>query len=205
MRTLFASVLFCLLSLSSFGQGSGNKDFRLGIKTAINLSSLQGTELQNPRLRFGYSAGAYYRQELNRKYHFQAELLGNFKGSHFANGDGEYQSIATFYVDFPLLLARELGDEKHLLMVGPQVGLLGLSSMYVVRNAKSTTNDVGLKPWALDLCLAYQQVGTVAGWQLAVKYGLLNVNDKLEFEDINPPTGTGGSIYSLSFELGLIF
>ncbi len=205
MKLLHIPILITLFATSAFGQAASNKNYKLGIKTAINLSSLQGTELKNPSLRFGYSAGAYYRQELSKKYHFQAELLGNFKGSHFKNGDGEYNSIATFYVDFPLLLARELGSEDKMILLGPQIGFLGLSSMYLVRNSKSHTNDVGLRPMAIDACLAYQQVGVVAGWQLGVKYGLLNINKDLFFEDINPPTGNGGTIYSLSLELGLIF
>lgn len=205
MKLFHILLIICLFGLNAQAQTASDKKYKLGIKTAINLSSLQGTELQNPTPRFGYSAGAYFRREVGKKYHFQAELLGNFKGSHFDNGDGEYRSIATFYLDFPLLFAREIGNDNQMIMIGPQVGVLGLSSMYLVRNAKSNTNDVGLKPLAVDACLVYQQVGKVAGWQVGIKYGLLNINDNVFFKDINPPTGNGGTIYSLSFELGLIF
>ena len=204
MRRILLISFFMLFGIALFAQAQ-DRDFKLGIKTALNFSSLVGTELQNPAPRFGYTAGAYFRTELNKKWDFQAEVLGNFKGSNFNNRDGEYQSIATFYVDFPLLLGYNIKKDKHQILFGPQIGYLGLSSMYLVRNSKAHLNDLGLRPFALDGTLAYQQVGKTVGWQIGAKLGILDINNGLHFENIQPATNTNGSIRSLSFEIALMF
>ncbi|MFY0643999.1 MAG: PorT family protein [Bacteroidia bacterium] len=204
MRSIILILSLSLLASANFAQESG-RDYKLGIKTALNFSSLIGTELQNPAPRFGYTAGAYFRTELNKNWGFQAEVLGNFKGSNFNNGEGEYQSIATFYLDFPLLLAYNIKSEKHQILIGPQVGYLGLSSMYLAKNSKAYINGLGLHPFALDGVLAYQQIGKTVGWQVGAKLGILDINNGLHFENVKPETNTNGSIRSLSFEIGLLF
>ena len=201
---LFLFILFLGFCTSSYAQG-GDRDYKLGIKTALNFSSFIGTELQNPAPRFGYTAGAYFRTELNKNWGFQAEVLGNFKGSNFNNKDGEYQSIATFYLDFPLQLSYALKKDKHQILFGPQIGYLGLSSMYLAKNSKAHLNGLGLHPFALDGILGYQQIGKTVGWQFAAKLGIIDINNGLHFVDIKPETNTNGSIRSLSFEIGLLF
>jgi hypothetical protein len=191
--------------VSASGQTeAGSGDTKLGIKTAINLSTFTGSELTNPRLRFGYSAGAYYRTRINKNLHFQTEFLGNFKGSNFNNDLDEYSRIATFYLDLPLMIGYELSDNQ-LIMIGPQLGYLALSSMYIGSKAKAHINDLALHPFALDGIISYQVNGKIVGFQAGLKLGVFDLNNGLNFEQINPPTGNGGSIRSLSFELGLLF
>lgn len=206
MNRTFAIAILVLFTLPIFGQNENDK-YKAGIKTAINLSTYGGTELENPRPRFGYSAGAYVRLPLKNKFHFQAEIIGNFKGSNFGNNrdSNEYSKISTFYIDMPLLLGYDLDNEGQMLLIGPQVGALGLSSVYVGNAAKATESDLGLSPLAVDGCLMYQKNGKVASFQTGLKIGLHNINRWIRFEDVNPPTGKGGIIRSVSFEIGFLF
>lgn len=205
IRSLAISLLLICSNLVH-AQGVSDK-YKAGIKTAINLSTFVGTELQNPRPRFGYSAGAYLRLPLKGDWSFQAELLGNFKGSNFANNtdSNEYSKISTFYIDMPLMLGYNLDDDGQMLLFGPQVGALGLASVYIGNSAKAEEQELSLSPLAVDACLMYQKVNEIAGFQIGAKLGLHSINRWLEFEGINPPTGNAGTIRSLSFEIGFIF
>lgn len=206
MNRLVAIWILSVFTLPLFGQ-SENSPYKAGIKTAINLSTFGGNELVNPRPRFGYSAGAYVRVPLKNKFHFQAEIIGNFKGSNFANNrdSNEYSKISTFYIDMPLLLGYDLDDNGQMLLIGPQIGALGLSSVYIGNAAKATENDLGLSPLAVDGCIMYQKNGKVASFQTGLKISLHNINRWMRFEGVNPPTGNGGMIRSISFELGFLF
>ena len=205
MKGILISCTLIIISFFGYSQTESlNTDYKLGIKTAINLSTFSGTELENPRLRFGYSAGAYFWVKLNKNYRFQSELLANFKGSNFNNADDEYSRITTFYMDLPLLFGYEVA-ENQLIYIGPQLGYLALSSMYIGKLAKPHENGLPLKPFSIEACAVYQSNGKLMGLQGGVKLGLLNINDGINFVNVNPPTGNNGVIRSISLELGMLF
>ena len=203
-RVVLIVILSSALNLCA-QETSKPASYKLGIKTAINLSTLLGTELENPTPRFGYTAGAYVYAAINKKWQFQTELLANFKGSNFNNDLEDYTKISTFCLDMPLLLGYKFNDGKNVVLLGPQASYLSLSSMYIGSNAKAYVNDIGLKPFGIDACAIYQVNGKVVGFQMGAKLGILNMNNGVNFENINPPTGKDGTIQSLSFEIGMLF
>lgn len=201
-------VLFLVSAcVGSYAQEEASNNFKLGIKTGVNFSTLLGSEFQNARPRFGYTAGFFYRQNYGRKKNnmIQSEILATFRGSNFANPVGDYQSIPIFSLDMPVLFGIPLATRKYI-VVGPQVGYIALSSMYTNKAlGKAYLNDVPFKPFNLDACIGYQSYNRTTGFQALIKNSVLNMNDGIFFEDINPPTGNGGTVYSFGIELSLLF
>lgn len=206
MRPLFSILLIASLLTVNAQETPTPKTYKLGIKTGVNFSMLLGTEFKNPTPRFGYTAGAYWSKAFKRdKYLLQIELLANFKGSNFANPVGQYQSIPVFALDLPLMYGPTF-KKKHSLLFGPQFGYMALSSMFLNKaQGKAFDNNVGFTRYLLDGVVMYQYQAGVVGYQCGFKYSILDMNDNVEFVDIFPATGTGGSVRSLSFEAALIF
>lgn len=205
IRTIVLIIILSSALHLSAQETSKPASYKLGIKTAVNLSTLLGSEFENPTPRFGYTAGAYVYTAINKKWQFQTELLANFKGSNFKNDLEDYTKISTFCIDMPVMLGYRLNEGRNAVLFGPQFSYLSLSSMYIGSNAKAYINDIGLDPFGLDACVMYQVNGKVVGFQMGVKLGLLNINNGVNFENINPPTGKGGTIKPFSFEIGMLF
>ncbi len=201
------TALFILLVLSGLVQAQNESDVhKIGIKTSINLSQLRGSELQNPSIKFGYTAGAYYQFTINENLFLHSEFLGNFQGSNFDNADDEYSRISLFYLDFPVLLGFNLDeDKKHQVYLGPYGSYLGLSSMFIGGKRKAEQNDLDLLPFDYGGALYYQLNGKFMAFQIGVKAGMLDINNGINFANINPPTGNNGSIQNISLELGMLF
>ena len=95
---------------------------------------------KKPKVKFGYTAGSYFISNTKKKTSVYAEIIGNFKGSNFNNGDTGYSKIALFYVDASLLPLFRLQND-HAICIGPTVSYLGLSSLYVGEKKKSSTSS----------------------------------------------------------------
>ncbi|MFB1003057.1 MAG: hypothetical protein QMC70_02810 [Bacteroidia bacterium] len=203
MRTLVLAIL-SLGMLSTFAQGAKRNSNKLGIKTSINISTLLGNELQNPRPKFGYTAGAYYHINQANDWSLYTEYTASFRGSRFSNGDTGYSKIALFYVDFAAMPAYKL-DDKQTLSFGPYLSYLGLSSIFKGQQQKAYLNDIGIRPLDAGIGAYYTLQGSLVGFQVGGKLGLANANKDISFDDLTPATGTGGFIRSLSLEVGMIF
>ncbi|MBR9861757.1 PorT family protein [bacterium] len=200
-------ILTFLLSTPAFAQlyDPGSK-IKFGVKTGLNFSSYFGNEFQNPRPRFGYTAGIYFRTKLSDNTHFHTELLGNYKGSNFKNeGANEYVKISSFHLDLPTYLVLAFKDNKHNVMFGPQFSRHLISSMYISGQSTAYADSVNFKPFSIDFGVAYQHNSKVVSTQFGVKMGITDQNGGVFFEDINPPTGKGGVIRLFSVEMALIF
>ena len=53
MRLFLVIIVLALIEASSFAQSNDLANNKLGIKTSINLSSMVGSALENPRIKFG--------------------------------------------------------------------------------------------------------------------------------------------------------
>lgn len=190
--------------LACFGFAQDETQNKLGIKTNINLSTLLGTELENPRPKFGYTAGAYFQYYISSKAGIYTEFVGNFKGSRFNNGVGEYNKIALFYLDFPVMYEYKL-NEKNAILGGLNSSFLAMSSMFLDGQRKAESNQIALKPFDWGPAFYYHVYGKTIGLQVGMKLGLTNANNGVNFENITPSTGNGGSIQNLSFEVGMLF
>jgi hypothetical protein len=204
MRKIIA-ILLVSLGIGVYAQTSSDKAQKLGIKTSINLSKLTGDEFENPTIKFGYTAGAFYQFEFSDPWFLHTEFLGNFQGSNFNNADDEYTRISLFYLDAPLLLGYHFKDKAHSISVGPYGSYLGLSSMFIGGKRKAHLNDLDLKPYDYGVALYYQMNGKLMSFQTGVKAGMNNINNGIKFVDINPATGNNGTINNLSFEIGMLF
>ena len=188
----------------SFAQSNDLSDHKLGIKTSINLSSISGSALMNPRVKFGYTAGSYFISNTKKKTSVYAEIIGNFKGSNFNNGDTGYSKIALFYVDASLLPLFRLQND-HAICIGPTVSYLGLSSLYVGDKKKSDIDRLNLKPWEYSIALHYHVPKSIVTFQFGTKIGIRNLNNNLILDGIYPKINPKGTIRNISLEVGMLF
>ena len=181
MRLFLVIVTISIIQFRLFGQSdlSNNK---LGIKTSFNLSSITGSALMNSKVKFGYTAGSYFISNTKKKTSVYAEIIGNFKGSNFNNGDTGYSKIALFYVDASLLPMFQL-QNKHAICIGPAVSYLGLSSLYVGKKKKSEIDKLNIKPWEYSIALYYHIPKSIVTFQFGTKVGLRNLNNNLSLDD----------------------
>lgn len=203
MRILLVFILSIGL-LGSFAQSGANTNHKLGIKTSFNLSMLLGDELENPRPKYGYTAGAYYHFNYEKKWSLYTEFTGSFRGSRFSNGDTGYSKIALFYLDLAAMPAYKI-DDKRKISFGPYVSYLGLSSVFKGEQKKAYLNDIGIGPLDAGLGAYYTIQGPIVGFQVGGKIGLVNANQEVNFVDLSPATGTNGFIRNFSLEIGMIF
>lgn len=163
-----------------------------------------GTELQNPRPKYGYTAGVYFLNQNKKDWTWYGELSANTRGSRFRNGDSGYSRIAALYVDAAFLPMYKLNDSRAL-SIGPFLSYNASSSLFIGGGRKAQLTDVGLSPVDAGVAAYFHITKPVVSYQFGTKFGLLNANNSVNFENVLPPTGTGGTIYNLSFEIGLLF
>jgi len=203
MRSFLYIVGFLIVH-SAFAQSDESGDQKLGIKTSISAASLFGSELVNPRPKFGYAAGAYFSKNGKKKWGVYTELLGNFKGSKFSNGDTGYSRIALLYVDAAVLPKYSFSSE-HDAALGLYTSYLALSSLFVGGQQAAEANNLDLKPFDFGIAAYFIKKGNIASFQFGTKVGLVDINDGINFEGVKPATGTGGFIRSVGLEIGMIF
>ena len=75
----FIPLLFLLTTVTA--QQKAEFPQKVGIKTNINISTLIGSELQNPRPKFGYTAGPYIIFNPENRWSLYTEAVGSFRGS----------------------------------------------------------------------------------------------------------------------------
>jgi len=202
-----ALILVCFLIFGQLNaQEADRSTYKLGIKTSINISSLLGTEFENARPKFGYTAGVYFETpDFKKKWSLHTEALGSFRGSNFANGDTGYSQIALFYVDIAALPQYDFQEGKKSISFGPYLSYLGLSSLYIGEKKKAELNNLDLDPFDAGFVTYFTIHGPVASFQVGGKLGLKNVINGINFDSYYPRTGKGGIIRNLSLEIGVLF
>jgi hypothetical protein len=186
-------------------QGEISANHKLGIKTSINISTLIGNELKNPRPKFGYTAGAYHIYKPQESWSLYSEITASFRGSKFSNGDTGYSRISLFYLDLAVLPRYTIKKSKHSISAGPYASYLALSSLYLGVTQKPETSELNFRPYEVGLALFYHQTGKTVGFQLGAKLSLTDSNDGVNFIGAFPASGTGKAIRNLSIEVGLLF
>lgn len=208
LKTISILLFLTFVALSARSQRYPNKDkYTIGIKTGTCFSSLIGKELQNPKVKFGFQGGVYYRQRLGSSLHLLTELNASFRGSNFNNGTTGYNRISLLNLDLPVELMIDLSKRKneHLIFLGPQLTYLAKSDLYVNPDNVSKYQNLDLKPFDIMAVVGYHYNGYYMGWQIAAKYGLTDINDGIMFKDVKPVTGTGKLIRNISLELAMFF
>jgi hypothetical protein len=198
-------ILFVLNLAVCTAQQNAQYPHKLGIKTNLNISTILGTELQQPRPKFGYTAGVYHILNPQKKWSLYTEGVGSFRGSKFSNGDTGYSRIATFYIDGAILPLYNIPNTNKALSAGPYMSYLGLSSLYIGQKKKAELNDIGFNDLDFGVAAYYHIKGDPVTLQLGGKLSLINANNGVNFVGYYPTTGNGGFIRSLSFEIGMMF
>ena len=181
--------------------------FHLGMKAGLGPTFLLGDELQNSVPKISFQGGIFYKHKLGKTLHFQSEALASYKGSKFDNGVNRYERISLLYLDFPQYLQIDVSgrENKHIVFFGPQAGFLVASEVYVNGAFKAKYRDLGLKSMDAMGVIGYQFNCYYTGFQVAFKYGLVDINKNLKFIDVLPETGTGKTIRNASLDFSFLF
>jgi hypothetical protein len=203
---------FVLIAISIFVFLNGNaqkyldgENFRFGVKIGTSFSTLIGDELENPKPRFGYLAGIYYKQKIGNKIGIYSEFTGNVRGSNFSNGIDGYSGIHLFSLELPVAFAIDIKEDKTI-SLGPQVSYYPASSLFVGDNRKTEIDGLGFKPFDLKAVIYYTKSYDIISLHTGFKFGLRNINQNIDFGDrIKPATGNGGLIRLICLDFALIF
>lgn len=198
---LLVLTIVCRVEAQTLPEGD---NFKFGLKVGLSGSTLLGDELKNPRPRFGYLAGIYYKQRIKNNWSAYAELTGNVRGSNFKNGADGYSGIHLFNIEMPLNLVYQI-KEIHSVSIGPKISWITASSLFVGSNRKTALDGLGFKPIDFALTAFYTRSYEVISIQTGVNIGYRNINQNINFENIKPETGNGGVIRILSFDVAFIF
>jgi hypothetical protein len=194
----------------------------IGLRMGISFNTILGTELVNPRPFFSYAGGFYYQKQLlrGRPYWLYTETSLRFAGSNFANYklSSDYTRITQLYLDVPLLLKINLSgsrrdDKGRNLLIGPQAGHLLKSAIYlgeyrVPKNALvwwKRWENLAFAPFDLNAVAAYEISRPRHAFMITARYGLININRGLYFDDLTPVTGKGGTIRNASIDFSFLF
>lgn len=194
----------------------------IGLRMGVSFNTILGTELVNPRPFFSYAGGFYYQKQLlrGRPYWLYTEASLRFAGSNFANYklSSDYTRITQLYLDVPLLLKINLSgsrrdDKGRNILLGPQVGHLLRSAIYLGEERVPKNHlvwwqrweNLDLAPFDLNGVLAYEISRPRHAFMITARYGLININRGLYFDDVTPLTGKGGIIRNASLDFSLLF
>lgn len=181
-----------------------NEQLKVGIKFGTGICMLTGNELTNPRPAYSLSGGAYLRYRFKRHWFVQPEVNIAFKGGNFDNGTSQYSRIRMYYVDVPVLLMRGLNEKNTSnIFVGLQYSLLLNASLSLKNDPLPSSVAPSVKNNDLAAVIGTQFHTPFVGFQIAAKYGLIDINNGL-LPDLNP-TNTGKDIHHLVLEINLLF
>ncbi len=184
-----------------------DEKFHVGMKAGIGPTKLLGDELKKPVAKISFQGGVFFKHRMGKSLHFQTEALASYKGSKFDNGVNRYERISLLYLDLPQYLQIDVSkqENKHIVFFGPQASFLLASEVFVNGAFKARYRDLGVKPMDAMGVIGYQFNGYYTGFQVAFKYGLININDNLKFIDVLPETGTGKTIRNASLDFSFLF
>jgi hypothetical protein len=203
--------LFIICIMIGFGSKAQlyQKDykFHLGMKAGLGPTFLLGDELKNSVAKISFQGGIFFKHKLGGSLHIQSEALASYKGSKFNNGVNRYERVSLLYLDFPQYLQIDVSNKKnkHNVFFGPQAGFLVASEVYVNGAFKAKYRDLSLKQMDAMGVVGYQFNGYYTGFQVAFKYGLVDINKNLNFIDVLPETGTGKTIRNAAIDFSFLF
>ena len=181
-----------------------NEQLKIGIKLGSGVCTLLGNELSNPRPSYMLTGGTYFRYKFKPHWFVQPEANITFKGSNFNNGTLQYQSLRMYYIDVPVLLMRGLNEHNtSIVFVGLQYSRLLNAALYLKDSPVPESNSPGIKKDDLAAVMGAQFHTPFVGFQIAAKYGLIDLNNGL-LPNLNPPN-TGKDIHHFVVEINLLF
>ncbi len=181
-----------------------NPESKLGIKLGTGITTMVGGEPKNPRPAMYLTGGLFGRLRMKHNWSMQGEFVVSLKGSNFNNDPGEYGSIKTYYLEAPVMLLKGLNpNNTSNIVFGLQYSRLLNAVQYKVDGALPESESPGIAKNDLVAIGGAQFHTPFVGFQLLLKYGLLNINDG--FSGSLPPLNTGKSVHHITFEVSFIF
>jgi len=209
--------LSCLIAILLLTASAGfaqfypdKKDFRMGMIFGGNPSTTIGTELKNARASFGIQSGMYYRAKINKATHYELGFNAALRGSKYNHSkDDYYNQLSLVVLELPLLYLVDISKntEKQMALVGIVPSRIVQSEFYIVpeQTARDEFRNKGLNKTDIALTLGYHINTYYAGWRISAQVGLIDLNNDLELQDIEPSTGNGGNIRSIALNLQVYF
>jgi len=210
VRFIFMLVMLLMHVHSSAQFYPKGQDYRLGVTFGLTPSTLLGTELEKPRLKFGIQSGIYYRTKIAPKSHVEVNFGAALRGSKFKHNDDDFYDRLNFVVvEMPLFYMYDLKkkEEKTFLIAGIAPTAILQSEFYIVPEltARDSLRDFGIRRWDLAAIAGFHVNTYYTGLRITAQYGLINLNDGLVLQGIKPETGKGGSIQSFAVNLQIYF
>lgn len=204
--------------LDEFSPEATKRD-KLGVRLGFGLNTLRSGDLQNTKVTRGYQGAFYYRVNLFKGFHLNSEFGASIRGARHDNGDLSYSQISLFYFDVNILGMIQLDPGfKHSIIAGVQGSRLMRSSLFIGPEPFPAFLQLPFKKYDLDAVVGYHFNTRYAGFQLALKYGLLNIagdfasynkqslnNNAVQFIDLKPGLRDVKNIKNLSIELSVYF
>ena len=171
-KGLFISVL-AVLTLSSC------VCHNLGLKTGLNVATLNGDDTDNLDARIGMFFGGFAELCISNDFAIQPELLYSMQGAEYTMSEGFDGKFKLDYLNVPIMAKIKVSDELSV-EAGPQVGFL-LSAKDEFESAGDSgeddiKDDIKGIDFGANVGLVYQFDG---GLNLGARYnlGLSNIND----------------------------
>jgi hypothetical protein len=179
-------------------------DIKAGIKLGSGISMLVGAETSTSRPYFSLIGGGYLKYKFKKHWFTQPEAMVSRRGSNFRNGADGYARIQLYYLDAPVLLGRGINkDNSTIILTGLQYSRLLNAAVFRQKSIVPEGRTPRINKDDLLVAAGAQFHTPFVGFQLMLKYGLMNINQGLI--DGLPPANKGLNLNNLIFEFNLLF
>ena len=176
-------IIFTVIALFGFVPANA-QDINFGAKAGVNISSINGDEVESFDSRTGFHVGFVAEIVISETFSFQPELLYSAQGADYSeDGFESFEgSVKLNYLNVPLMAKFYVG-EGFSLEVGPQIGLLLSATDEGESDGFSYDEDIKeyLKgiDFGVNVGVGYKLEG---GLNFGARYnlGLSDVNDEYE-------------------------
>ena len=151
----------------------------LGLKTGINVASINGDDTSNFDARTGMFFGGFAELCITNEFAIQPELLYSMQGAKYTQSDGYDGTKKLDYLTLPIMAKIKVIDELYV-QAGPQIGFLVSATNEFESPGDSGENDIKDRFNNIDIGanvgLGYQfESGLIFGARYNL--GLSNIND----------------------------
>ncbi len=157
------------------------RNYKIGIKTGLNFSTLNVSGVINERTRTGLNLGIFFKQQITDQFAVQPELLFSAKGSELRFNERNFLGTAKVnlnYLDLPVLLVYNPTSffNVHL---GPYLGVLLWTNVKTVNQPIPEEPFFDLGEQITGRSFGTFDVGIAAG--MGIEIGVFNAGMRYNF------------------------
>lgn len=176
--------LFLALTLAIFLTVGLSAQVDMGIKAGLNLSTINGPDVESFDGRTAFHFGAYFGFTVGDNFTLQPELLYSIQGSDYSDPD-ESGTVKLDYLNIPIMARFNLSD-AFIVEAGPQIGILLSAKDEWTYDGMTDEYDIDDHVKGIDFGLNIG-LGYVleSGLNFGARYnfGLTDVNDSDDLDD----------------------